>query len=99
VVFGDESVTLLEDAVAQGYLSEAGAEDVARADVVVRGQWQDETEVSLVAEVTWGVGPRDVEGAGHRAALLAPVGGQTVPVVAGQSSAVAAAELSRAMRV
>jgi hypothetical protein len=100
VVFGDELVTLLEDAVAQGHLSEAGAEDVARADVVVRGRRrEDETEVYLVAEVSWGVGPSDIEQAVQRAALLAQVGVQTVPVVAGQSITAAAAELSRAMQV
>ena len=37
----DELVALLEEAVARGVLSEDGMDEIARADVVVRGQRRD----------------------------------------------------------
>jgi hypothetical protein len=66
----------------------------------VRGQRRlDGTEVYLIVEVSWGVGPSDVERAVRRAALLSQTGIQTLPVVAGEHITDEAAELSRAMRV
>lgn len=97
---GDELVALLEEAVAVGRLSEDGMDEIAQADVVVRGQQRESPgEVYLVVEVSWGVGPGDVERAVRRAALLAQTGLQTLPVVAGERSTDEAAELARAMRV
>ena len=96
----DELVALLEDAVAGDRLSEDGMDEIVRADVVVRGQRRDSPgEVYLVVEVSWGVGPGDVERAVRRAALLAQTGLQTMPVVAGERITDDAAELARAMRV
>ena len=96
----DELVALLEEAVARGALSEDGMDEVARADVVVRGQRRESPgEVYLVVEVSWGVGPGDVERAVRRAALLSQTGLQTMPVVAGERITDEAAELARAMRV
>jgi hypothetical protein len=98
VIFGDELVALLEEAVTRGALSEEGADEVGRADVVVRGRRRDDdAEVYLVVEVSWGIGIDDVERAVRRAALLAQLGLQTIPVVAGQSITDGAVELSRAM--
>jgi hypothetical protein len=75
-------------------------EEIAQADVVVRGQWRESPgDVYLVVEVSWGVGPSDVEHAIRRAALLARTGLQTMPVVAGERITDDAAELARAMRV
>ena len=100
VVSGNELASLLGDAVARGLLSEEGAEEIGWADVVVRGQRRlDGTEVYLIVEVSWGVGPSDVERAVRRAALLSQTGIQTLPVVAGELITDEAAELSRAMRV
>ena len=97
---GDELVALLGRAVAEGRLSEDGMDEIARADVVVRGQRRESPdEVYLVVEVSWGVGPGDVERAVRRAALLAQTGLQTMPVVAGERITDDAAELARAMRV
>jgi hypothetical protein len=97
---GDELVTLLERAVAAGRLSEDGMDEIAQADVVVRGQRRERPgDVYLVVEVSWGVGPGDVERAVRRAALLAQTGLQTMPVVAGERITDDAAELARAMRV
>ena len=95
---GDELHTLLEPAIDQGMLSEEGADDVVQADVVVRGRRRDDgSEVYLVVEVSWGVGPGDVEHAVRRASLLAQTGVQTLPVVAGERITDEAAELARAM--
>jgi hypothetical protein len=96
----DELVALLEEAVARGSLSEEGMDEIARADVVVRGQRRERPgEVYLVVEVSWGVGPGDVERAVRRAALLSQTGLQTMPAVAGERITDEAAELARAMRV
>jgi hypothetical protein len=95
---GDELHALLEPAIAQGMLSEEGADDVIQADVVVRGRRRDDgSEVYLVVEVSWGVGTGDVERAVRRASLLAQTGLQTLPVVAGEHITDEAAELARAM--
>jgi cell division protein FtsB len=97
---GDELVALLERAVTEGRLSEDGMDEIAQADVVVRGQRRENPgEVYLAVEVSWGVGPGDVERAVRRAALLAQTGLQTMPVVAGECITDEAAELARAMRV
>jgi hypothetical protein len=49
VLTEDELVALLEEAVARGVLSEDGMDEIARADVVVRGQRRDGSgEVYLV---------------------------------------------------
>ncbi len=98
-VTDDELVALLEEAVARGVLSEDGMDEIGRADVVVRGQRRDSSgEVYLVVEVSWGVGPGDIERAVRRAALLGQTGLQTMPVVAGERITDEAAELARAMR-
>ncbi len=98
-VTDDELVALLEEAVARGVLSEDGMDEIGRADVVVRGQRRDGSgEVYLVVEVSWGVGPGDIERAVRRAALLGQTGLQTMPVVAGERITDEAAELARAMR-
>ena len=100
-VTDDELVALLEEAVARGVLSEDGMDEIGRADVVVRGQRresQSPDEVYLVVEVSWGVGPGDVERAVRRAALLSQTGLHTMPVVAGERITDEAAELARAMR-
>ena len=101
-VTDDELVALLEEAVGRGVLSEDGMDEIGRADVVVRGQRresQSPDEVYLVVEVSWGVGPGDIERAVRRAALLGQTGLHALPVVAGERITDEAAELARAMRV
>jgi polyhydroxyalkanoate synthesis regulator phasin len=96
----DEFMTLVEDAVDSGALSAAEARDLALADVVVRGRRpEDGSEVYLVVEVSWGVGPHDVERAARRAALLAQAGVVTIPVVAGKQVTAEAIELARRQQV
>lgn len=100
VVFGDELVALLEEAVAQGLLLEEEADEVAQADVVVGGRRrEDGAQVYLVVEVSWGVGVSDVERAGRWASFLAKTGTPTLPVVAGRWISQEAADLCREMKV
>ena len=100
VLSGNESSILLDDAVEQGLLSEEALHDVALADILVRGRQRKQgTEVYLVVEVSWGIGLYDVERAVRRAALLAQLGVETMPVVAGEHITAEAAELARAMHV
>ena len=96
VLTDDELNKLLDDAVAQGVLTEDESDDVIWADAVVRGRRRDDrAQVVAVAEVSWGVGIKDVERASRRADLLARLGFTTMPVVAGKAVTREAAELAR----
>ena len=96
----EELDSVLEGVLARGELSEAEAEDVALANLVVRGRRrEDGAAVYLVVEVSWGVGPHDVERAARRAALLARTGTPALPVVAGKTLTAEAARLVRTMQV
>jgi hypothetical protein len=100
VLSPEELSRLLEDAVEQGQLTEAEKDEVILADVVVRGRRrEDGTEVYLVVEVSWGVGPHDVERAVQRAAFLSKLGIPALPVVAGKTVTDQAAHLARAKQV
>jgi hypothetical protein len=100
VLSPDELTALLEDAIESGALSEAQADDVSLADVIVHGRRRrDGAEVFLVVEVSWGVGPQDVERAIRRAALLVHTGSPALPVVAGTWVTPEAADLARAHQV
>lgn len=95
VLSADEMSALLDDAVATGALSEVDADDIALADIVMRGKHkQDGTDLYLLVEVSWGVGPYDVEWAARRAALLAQLGTPVIPTVAGKRLTAEAAELA-----
>ena len=96
----DELTSLLEDAIDRRVLSEEQAEDVSLADVIVRGRRRtDGAEVFLVVEISWGVGPQDVERAMRRASLLAHTGTPALPVVAGTWVTSEAANLARTQQV
>ncbi|GIX49765.1 MAG: hypothetical protein KatS3mg131_3976 [Candidatus Tectimicrobiota bacterium] len=96
----EELEAVLETAVARGLLSEAEAHDVTWADLLVRGRRRDDdAEVVLVVEVSWGVGPHDVEQAAQRAALLSRAGLPALPVVAGKTITPEAARLAQARQV
>jgi hypothetical protein len=100
VVTAAEVMDLLESVVEQGELSALEAGEVALADVVIRGRRrEDDTEVYLVVEVSWGVGPYDVERAAHRADLLRRAGVLALPVVAGKTVLPEAASRARELRV
>ena len=85
VLTSDELMTLIEDARDRGVLSDIAAQDLYETDLVVRGRSsEDGAEVYLVVEVSWGVGPHDVERAVQRARALSHIGLAAIPVVAGE---------------
>lgn len=100
VLAGEELLDVLEAAVEQGQIPAHEAQDIALADVVIRGRRrEDDTEVYLVVEVSWGVDAHDVERAARRAALLQEAGLVAVPVVAGKVILPEAVERARELRV
>jgi hypothetical protein len=100
VLSSDELVGIVEDACDRRVLSLVQAQEIYDADVIVRGKRPtDGAEVYLVVEVSWGVGPHDVERAVERAALFARTGALTIPVVAGKMIAAPAARLAQARQV
>jgi hypothetical protein len=100
VLAADELMTIIEDARDRGMLSDSEAQELYETDLVVRGRRsEDGTEVYLVVEVSWGVGPHDVERAVQRAHTLAHIGLVTIPVVAGEHILPEAAELARRAQV
>jgi hypothetical protein len=81
---GDELNAMLDRAVTAGQLTEEDVDEIVWADAIVRGRRrEDDQEVYLVVEASWGVGPYDVQRADKRAKLLAKTGLTTLPVVAG----------------
>jgi hypothetical protein len=81
---GDELNAMLDRAVTAGQLTEEDVDEIVWADAIVRGRRrEDDQEVYLVVEASWGVGPYDVQRADKRAKLLAKAGLTTLPVVAG----------------
>ena len=60
---------------------------------------EDGAEVFLVGEISWGVGPQDVERAMRRVSLLAHTGTPALPVVAGTWVTSEAANLARTQQV
>jgi len=80
----DDLCHILDDALDQGILTEEERDDLIETDVVVRGRRRtDGEEVYLIVEVSWGIGPHDVQRAARRARVFAKLGWQTMPVVAG----------------
>src|SRR5207248_1019909 len=96
----DEVASLIDDALDAGRLTKPEAADLALADVIVRGRMQEDgREVYLVVEVSVGVGSGDVRRASDRAALLAKLGFDAIPVVAGERVVDDAHEIAQAQRV
>lgn len=100
VLSAAELVELLETAVEQGRLTEAEKDEVLLIDLVVRGKRkEDGVQVYLAVEVSWSVGPHDVERAAQRATPLGKLGIPTAPVVAGRNITTYADELARVKQV
>jgi hypothetical protein len=100
VLTSDELMTIIEDARDRGMLSDIEAQDLYETDLVVRGRRsEDGTEVYLVVEVSWGVGPHDVERAVQRARVFSHIGLATIPVVAGEHILPEAHERARQSQV
>jgi archaellum component FlaC len=100
VLSSDEIVGIVEDACDRRILSDVQAQEIYDADVIVRGKRRtDGVEVYLIVEVSWGVGPHDVERAVERAALFARTGATTIPVVAGKKITAPAVRMAQAQQV
>lgn len=96
VLSSDEIIALVEDAVDSGALTEAQVDEILLADVIVRGKRrEDNAEIYLVVEVSWGVGIHDVERAASRARLLSQIGTPAIPVVAGEWISADAREMAQ----
>jgi hypothetical protein len=81
----EELDILLEDAETRGLIAADEGEDIALADLVIRGRGRESgTEMYLLTEVSWGVGVDDVERAARRAMLLSKAGVTAIPAVAGE---------------
>ena len=95
VLSSDEITALVDDATDGGLLTQAQADEILLADVIVHGKRrEDNAAVYLVVEVSWGVGVHDVERAASRARLLSRVGTPAIPVVAGEWISTDARELA-----
>ena len=95
VLSSDEITVLIDDATDGGVLTQAQADEILLADVIVRGKRrEDGASVYLVVEVSWGVGVHDVERAASRARLLSQTGTPAIPVVAGEWISADARELA-----
>ncbi|MBE3583908.1 MAG: hypothetical protein IMX01_07345 [Limnochordaceae bacterium] len=91
---------LLEAAVTQGIITWEERDDVLESDLVARGQLRSTNQTAfLVVEISWGVGPEDVERAHRRAATLQKVTGAAIAAVAGVSILPQAKELSDTLGV
>jgi hypothetical protein len=91
---------LLDDAVAEGRLSESERIAVLQADLVLTGRrTADQEAVYVVVEISAGVGRSDVERAADRAAVLAKLGRPAIPAVAGHSANPEAQALARERNV
>ena len=100
VVGSQELSDLLEEAADRGVLSESDRDEVAWADLIMRGRWRaDGRQVMVLAEVSWVVDRNDVRRAVDRAALLARLGTPVAPVVAGDSVTERAADMARSRNV
>jgi hypothetical protein len=96
----EELAALVEEAVAEGRLTEDQADDLILADLVVRGRRRDDgREVFLVIEIYWGAGPDDVERAARRAEILSRLGAPAVAVVAGRTITADGARLAQRKQV
>jgi hypothetical protein len=100
VLSPEEIDTLLEAAVTQGLLSEAEADEIVLADLLLRGRRrEDNTEVYVVVEISWKIDPYDVERSVRRATLLSRLGTPAIPVVAGNEVIEEAANLASMLQV
>jgi hypothetical protein len=86
---------LLDEAVGEQRLTEAEQEAVLAADLILTGRRrEDDAEVYLLADISAGIGPHDVERAAERAATLQKLGRPVLPIVAGWRIDAEAVELA-----
>lgn len=97
VLSGEEFAKLVDDAADRGQLTEAERADVLMADLVIRGRSVADarSDIYLLVEISWGIGPDDVRRAVRRAHILEKLGTPARPVVAGTGLTPEAAEAVR----
>ena len=77
---------LLNDAAAEGIISDQQADDLQQADLVLRGTTPNGVTTNVVTEVSVTIGTDDILRASQRAAIMAQASGQpTLAAVMGQS--------------
>ena len=77
---------LLNDAAAEGIISDQEADDLQQADLVLRGTTPNGVTTNVVTEVSVTIGTDDILRASQRAAIMAQASGQpTLAAVMGQS--------------
>lgn len=75
----------LDDALDADRLTRAERDELIDTDIVFEGKrWEDQADVYVVVEVSWGVGRDDIQRAWERSRILAKLGRPVVPVVAGK---------------
>jgi archaellum component FlaC len=100
VLSGNEVSALVYRAADEGKISNAEADDLILADVILRGRRrEDGTEVYLVVEVSSVIDPHDLQRATERAQILAKLGTPTLPVVAGLSMTTEATIVAKQMQI
>ena len=96
VLTQEELADQLDGGLARGAITEREADELTWADLIVRGKRRDDaTEVSLVVEVSYGVGVGDVERVERRAELYGRLVAPVLPVVAGEAVTAEAAQCAR----
>lgn len=88
-----EADAWLVQLVDEGRLTIQGHRELAWLDLLVRGR-RDEQEGYLVVEASWTIGPRDVDRAARRAALLREAGIVAWPAVVGYRMSTDAQQLA-----
>ena len=96
VLTQEELADVLDAGQAQGAITEHEADELTWTDLIIRGKRRDDgTDVSLVVEVSYGVGVGDVERAERRAELYGRLVAPVLPVVAGEAVTAEAAQCAR----
>ena len=100
VLTQEELADILDSGMARGAITESDADELQWADLIVRGKRRDDgADVSLVVEISYGVGVHDVERAERRAQLYGRMVTPVLPVVAGEAVTADAAQCARAAGV
>jgi hypothetical protein len=90
----------LDDAVDEGRLSDSERKEILLTDLVLTGRRrEDQAEIYLLAEISIGIGPHNVDRAADRSTLLRKLGLPVLAVAAGKSVNAEAADLARARGV
>lgn len=96
VLTQEELADELDIGLARSAITEREADELTWADLIVGGKRRDDAiEVSLVVEVSYGVGVGDVERVERRAEIYGRLVAPVLPVVAGEAVTAEAAQCAR----